>query len=142
MKDSGVKSRYYTWIEGVELDNNRKGRIAENAVAFRLSLLGFEFYRANDGNKADFIVIVNSVPKKIQVKWACLSSKDERPYADLRCASGRKNLKKYSRVDFDYLFIYSLYTDSVYLYSADEVIGKAQISVKETALERWEILGS
>ena len=132
----GEPSKHYR--SGIT-DKNQKGRIAEYAVAFRLALRGLEFYKSSDNGELDFIVNVRRL-WKVQVKWAKLTGKYGLPSARLTRSDGRGKQRKYALGDFDFLAVYNLYDDTVYVFPADMVIGKVEVAIAPEYAERWEQL--
>ena len=133
-KSWGESSKHYR--NGIT-DKNQKGRIAEYAIAFRLSLRDFEFYKSSDNGELDFIVNVGKL-WKVQVKWAKLTVKHGLPTAKLTRSDGRGKQRKYALGDFDFLAIYNLYDDTAYVFPADKVIGKSGITISSEYAEKWE----
>lgn len=135
-------SKFYLAVKASELDRNRKGRIAEAAVLFRLALLGFDVYgRMFDGQKADWVV--DGV--KLQVRFSCWTRRGGLPVTSLRCGGGPRNTKKRRRLaedEFDILVGYDLYTDTAFVWDREEVQHlRSGISACPEAAERWDKIG-
>ncbi len=135
-KSWGTPSKHYR--DGIT-DKNQKGRIAEYAVAFRLALRKFEFYKSSDNGELDFIVNVGKL-WRVQVKWARLTVKSGLPTAKTTRSNGRGKQRKYSLGDFDFLVIYNLYDDTAYVFPAAKVINKNSVSISPEYAEKWEQL--
>lgn len=133
VKDWGIASKHY---RDSITDNNQKGRIAEAAIAFRLALHGFEFYKAEVA-KFDFVVRVKERFVTLQVKWAKTTGSYGLPRASLRCSEGRGNSRTYRRGDFDYLVLYNLYDDTAYVFSVEDAMGKTTLTIKPEVAEQW-----
>ncbi len=129
----GDASKHYRQI----VDNNQKGRVAETAIAFRLALQGWEFYKA-EGSKFDFVVNTGKLVT-VQVKWTS-ARKYGLPTARLKRSNGRHSSRSYVEGDFDFLVAYNLYADTAYVFSMDEVIGKQETAIRPDAAERWDKL--
>lgn len=121
-------------------DASKKGRIAEAAVLFRISLYGASAYCSPfDGDKADWIVDVpgQKFPRKVQVRCA-YQGPHGLPYIRLRCSDGRSKYKRLHEDDFCYLVGYDLYSGTAYVFTADELRQhKATITVDNASAEAW-----
>lgn len=136
------KSKYLKLNDGSIFSTNQKGNIAELAVKLRLEILGYEtFYGSEDASKYDGIIKINGVFKTYQVRWTSKDKNSRNTSLSMRKADGRKKSKSYEKGDFDFIFGYDYVTDSVYIYTWDEVSEKkTSLSMKEDALEAWNKL--
>lgn len=141
MKDRGEASKYHRMVSGRDLTRQDKGKIAESAVLFRLSLLGFIVYGSPfDGDKADWLVEYVNHPGKtyrIQVKWV-KEVKNGLPLISLECVEHGK-MKRYQKGDFDFIVGYWLYNDTAYVYSFDELQHlRSRVTISENGKEAWD----
>lgn len=143
-KDHGEESRHNKTVVWQNLSNQRKGRIAEGAILFRLALQGFDVYTSVfDGDKTDCLV---RVPKseeifKLQVRCVHSPSRHGLPVVRLKCAEGHNQRRRYKQGEFDFIVGYYLFNDTAYVFSADEVKQhKTYVSVSEKYAERWDKL--
>jgi len=136
-------SKFYSAICVDTLSNQRKAKIAESAVMFRLVLHGFDpFGSVFDGDKADWLVEVPETRRtlRVQVRWA-RQEEVGRPLVPLRCGDGRGKSRPFRKGDFDFIVGYDLYDDTCYVWSWDEVQHlTSAISVCQEAAERWDKL--
>ena len=139
----GPKSRAYLAVEGHSLSKQRKAKIAEAAVLFRLTLHGLPAYGSwFDGDKADWLVRVPSTGRRLtlQVKWA-RQGKTGAPSVRLKCSEGRGKLRRYVEGEFDFIVGYDLWSDTCYVWSWDEVAKHTStVSICPEAAERWDKL--
>lgn len=108
--DPGPKSKAYLAVEGQDLSKQRKAKIAEAAVLFRLTLHGLPAFGSwFDGDKADWLVRVPSTGRSmaLQVKWA-RQGKTGAPSVRLKCSEGRGKLRRYVEGEFDFIVGYDL----------------------------------
>jgi hypothetical protein len=135
-KDRGNRSKFFI---DQPLTNERKGRIAEAAVLFRLALYGFEVYEpAFDDESLDLIIRRNKLIK-LQVRWASEDKRYGLPFIRLRCSDGRGSLKRYDDGDFDFMVGYDLFTDIAYVFSREEIKNnKSSVTIKPETAERWD----
>jgi hypothetical protein len=142
-KPRGEPSKFWSAIEYENLSPSRKGKIAEAAVAFRLTLHGFHLYSSPfDGDTYDWLVEVPTSDRiwKVQVKNTQISSNGYGlPYIPIRHADGRSKLKRYRQSECDFIIGYDLFSDTAYIYSWDDIqhIGNS-ISVSDAFAERWD----
>src|ERR1044072_2917446 len=74
-KDRGEESGHNKTVGWQSLSNQRKGRIAEAAVLFRLALQGFDVYTSVfDGDKAACLVHVPEKGKIFKLQVRCVHS--------------------------------------------------------------------
>jgi len=142
-KDRGQESKYSIAVSGQDLGRDRKARVAEAAVLFRLALHGFNvFGRVFDGEKTDWLV---RVPGKggalsVQVRWT-KRAKQGLPFVSLECADGRNALRRYVKGEFDFIVGYDLFTDTAFVFAWDEVAHLSRaVTVRKDAAERWDKL--
>ena len=143
-KDRGEESRYNKLVVGQGLSNQRRGRIAEAAILFRLALHGFDIYTsAFDGDKIDCLVQIpdNGRIFKLQVRCVHSPSKHGLPVIRLKCAEGHDQRRRYREGEFDFIVGYYLFNDTAYVFSSDEVKRhKTYITISEKYAERWDKL--
>ena len=124
-KARGDRSSILRDLDLSSFDRSRRARVAEAAILFRLTLHGFHV--ANpvfDGAKPDFIIESPAGRLlKVQVKCA-IEGKQTIPTLSLRCSNGRGKSRRYVDGEFDALIGYDLYTDTAYVYKADDVRGR------------------
>ncbi len=145
-RDRAVESTLHASIRGVELTRQQKGRLSETAVLLRLILQGFDPVRSPfEGARVDWWVLipgVSSAPLKLQVKWA-YQAKAGQPVVSLERYQGHHARKRMEPEDFDILAGYDLYTDTVYVWTREEVAHhKGHISVSADAAEAWHKMRS
>jgi transcriptional regulator with XRE-family HTH domain len=142
-KDRGEVSKFFQAIQGRELSRLQKAKIAEAAVALRLVVHGFEVYGSMfDGDKPDWVVQVPETGKihTIQVRWAT-AGQHGLPKIGLKCTVGHCVQQRYADGDFDFIVGYDLYSDTAFVYSAEEVaLLKATVSMNWDHAERWDKL--
>lgn len=142
-KDRGEESRHHQAITWQNLSNQRKGKIAEAAILFRLALHGFDAYLSiSDGDKADWLVEVPETGevKRIQVRCVC-SFKHGLPGILLTCTQGHSKRRRYEKGEFDFIAGYNLFNDTAYVFSFDEVARhKTFVATSEEHAERWDKL--
>lgn len=142
-KERGEISKFFQATAGRELTRLQKAKIAESAVAFRLAVHGFAIYGSMfDGDKADWVVEVPETRKihKLQVRWA-RSGHHGLPYIGLKCTVGHHIQQRYVEGDFDFIVGYDLYSDTAFVYSAEEIVSlKAVVSMNWDHAERWDKL--
>jgi len=138
-KNRGEESVLHQMAQGRVLSHSQKGKIAEAAVLIRLLIHGFNpFTSIFDGDLTDWLTEIPSTGKvwKIQVKLAVPDANDKGlPSIRLKHDAG-----KYKRGDFDFIAVYDLFTDTCYVWSWDEVVERAWLTIKEDARERWDKL--
>ncbi len=143
-KDHGEESRHNMTVDWQSLSNQRKGRIAEAAILFRLALHGFDIYTSVfDGDKADCLVRVPESEKifKLQVRCVHSPSKHGLPVVRLKCAEGHNQRRRYKQEEFDFIVGYYLFNDTAYVFSVDEVKEhKTYVTISEKHAERWDKL--
>jgi len=125
---------------GEKITTERKGRIAESAVALRLTILGLRVFRSvADGDAVDFLVI-NKKGRvvKLQVKWI-RKGRYGRPMISLRHAKGERRIPvRYEPGTFDFIVGYSLEDDKAYVFSSKEVSGLvSMVTVTDSSEEAW-----
>jgi transcriptional regulator with XRE-family HTH domain len=142
-KDRGKESQHHKAIAWQNLSNQRKGKIAEAAILFRLALYGFDAYISiSDGNKADWLVEIPERGKviKLQVRSVC-SFKHGLPGILLTCAQGHNKRRRYERGEFDFIVGYNLFNDTAYVFSFDEVArNRTFVAISGEHAERWDKL--
>lgn len=133
------ESKYFKMA--VDLSPNLKGRVAEIAVCFRLTLMGYRVFQCiYDGDVVDILTMDGDSPCKIQVKmmrWC-----DEgRPLMRLHRMGG-KGEWLYKKSDVDVFVGYDLKSDTCFVYDAWPLIdaGQKSVSACEEAKEAWQIL--
>lgn len=116
----------------------QRARTSEAAVLVRLAVVGWEVYGSPfDGDKFDWIVNTGDRLVRIQVKTTRLNKAAGSPFIQLRCSEGRGKSRKYREGEFDFIVGYDLFTDTAYVWSWEEVKGRAAISVTQEAAEAW-----
>lgn len=144
-KDRGEVSKHYEAVAGREMTRQEKAKIAESAVAFRLALHGFHIYGSMfDGDKPDWVVQVPGTKKihTIQVRWARKNPAGSgMPFINLVCTVGHSVQQRYAEGDFDFIVGYDLYSDTAFVYSAEEVAAlKTAVAMSWDYAERWDKL--
>ena len=142
-KDRGEESKFYREVSDRQLTRQQKAKIAEAAVLFRMVLQGFiTFGSIFDGDKADWMVEIPETGKifKIQVRWV-REGHHGLPLLGLHCSTGHSTRSRYVEGDFDFIIGYDLYSDTAFVYTADEVATlKAAVTVSWEHAERWDKL--
>ena len=155
-KERGEESKFFRDVADRELTRQQKAKIAEAAVLFRMVLQGAEaavlfrmvlqgfvtFGSVFDGDKADWMVEVPETGKihKIQVRWV-REGQHGMPLLGLHCSTGHSTRSRYAEGDFDFIVGYDLYSDTAFVYSAQEVsLLKAAVAVSWEHAERWDKL--
>ena len=123
-----------------ELSTDRKGRIAEAAVMFRLAILGYEVLRSVfEGLSVDCFAY-NSVSGKIariQIKWS-RRAEHGRPFFQIW--SDEKN-KFRSQERFDFIVGYDFETDIAFVFPSEVLGSKRYKTCDEEYAEAWHLLG-
>ena len=142
-KDRGEESKHHKAIIWRGISNQRKGKIAEAAILFRLALHGFNAYLSiSDGEKADWLVEIPETGKvlKLQVRNVC-SFKHGLPGVLLTCTQGHNKRRRYKSGEFDFIVGYYLFSDTAYVFSFNEVArNKTFVAISEEYAERWDKL--
>lgn len=142
-KDRGAESEHHKAVVWRDLSRQRKGKIAEAAILFRLALHGFNaFISVSDGDKADWLVEVPETGKvvKLQVRSVC-SFKHGLPGVLLTCTQGHDKRRRYRRGEFDFIVGYYLFNDTAYVFSFDELArNKTFVAISDEHAERWDRL--
>jgi PD-(D/E)XK endonuclease len=145
-KSRGEESKHFQAVVWKNLSNQRRGRIAEAAVLFRLALHGFIVYASiYDGDKTDWLVEVPETGRRLKLQVRCVTTpwKYGLPGVRLTCAEGHSNRRRYEKGEFDFIVGYYLFTDTAYVYSFDEVAQhKAFIAISKEYAEQWDKLRS
>ena len=143
-KSHGEESKHHRAVVAANLAPQQKGKVAEAAILFRLSLHGFAVYKSLfDGEKTDFLVEVPETRRrlKLQVRWVTTPSKHGLPGILLTCADGHNKRRRYREGEFDFIIGYYLFNDTAYVFSYDEVVRhKTHITIAEIYAERWDKL--
>ena len=142
-KDRGEESKFFRDVKDRELTRQQKAKIAEAAVLFRMVLQGFvTFGSVFGGDKADWMVEVpeTGTIHKIQVRWV-REGQHGMPLLGLHCSTGHNTRSRYVEGDFDFIVGYDLYSDTAFVYSAQEVSRlKAAVAVSWNHAECWDKL--
>ncbi len=134
------QSKYHLLSNNRILSNEDKGRIAEAAVLFRLTILGFNLYSSvYEKDKIDILIEKDNTFKKIQIKWARILEKGM-PTVSLRCSDTRKSLRKYKENECDYVVGYDLYSDTCYVWDFKLIKNKTCIAVTKESEENWKCI--
>jgi PD-(D/E)XK endonuclease len=143
-KDRGEESGHNKTVVWQNLSNQRKGRIAEAAILFRLALQGFGVYTSVfEGDRTDCLVHVPESGKifKLQVRCVHSPSRHGLPVVRLKCADGHNQRRRYKEAEFDFIVGYYLFNDTAYVFSSDEVKQhKTYVTISEKYAERWDKL--
>src|SRR5436305_14526107 len=87
-------------IHASNLDNRHRGQLAEIAFVRKATSLGFAVAKPwGEGERYDFIVRVNTVCWRVQVK-SVLARAPNRPHYRLHSVGGRKTLYSSNALDF------------------------------------------
>jgi len=141
-KARGELSKFARMVQGQRLSSDRKMRISEAAVLFRLALLNFRSFRStSDNDRVDYVVLIGKKRWTIQVKW-CRNLKTGLPVIPLLRSTGEARGKtRYKPGEFDFIVGYDLHTDTCYVFSEPETQKyDACITVTEEAAEAWDKL--
>lgn len=141
-KSRGIRSKHHKTLRGRRLHRDQMARLSEAAVAFRLCLHGYRFFRPQESDVADFLVEAEpEVYYQIQVKTATEPKGHGLPAIPLRNSAGGRGRRRYRRGEFDFIVGYDLYTDTCYVYSWDDTKHlKASVAICPEAEEAWEKL--
>jgi len=121
-----------------DLTTADKGRIAEAAVLFRLSLLGYSPLRPMfEGAAYDWSVDVGSGRLvRLQVKCA-FQGKHGAPLIQLT-RSRKVGRKRYSEKDLDFFIGYSLLLDEAHVFSWGDVVEhRSAVAFQASSREAW-----
>jgi len=133
-------SKILQMVADEELSTERKGRIAEAAVMFRLAVLGYDVLRSVfEGLSVDCFAYRAESDKtvRLQVKWA-RREKHGRPL--FQVCNGEKN-KFRCKERFDFFVGYDLETDTAFVVPAELCEGKRLKACDEEYAEAWHLLG-
>lgn len=133
-------SKFSSWVT-VSMSRDQKGRIAEAATLYRLAVHDLTVMsHVFDGGGEDWLVInKHKAFIRVQVKWARLD-RQGLPVFNARRSSGRKAYRRYRADEVDFFVAYDFRTDTAYVFSEEEISGKATVTIKEDASERWDKL--
>ena len=124
------------------LSKERKGKIAEAAILFRLALNGFNvFSSVFDGDHIDWVVEVQETKRlvRVEVRWA-RQGEHGRPCIPLRKHKGRNNTRHIAE-DVDYVVGYDLFTDTAYVFTAlESKSSNNYLSIRDDVAECWNKL--
>lgn len=143
-KDRGSESVLHRIVAGVSLTRQQKGRIAETAVLLRLLLHGFNPIRSPfDGDRTDWFVELSSKRIiRLQVKWAGQPTAGL-PLVRLNCTEGHNRQRGFRDGEADVLVGYSLFTDTAYVWTWEEIRGRKTITVgAPSSKEAWHKLAA
>jgi len=125
-----------------EYTTQQRGRISEAAVTLRLLLQGYWVLPAPEGLSYDLVAVVigSHTMLKIQVKtiWLGISKGDRRVTLQRTRREGPRKL--YAKGDFDFLVAYDATHDMCFVWSWDEVEGKASVNGLAAQEEAWNKL--
>ncbi len=134
-------SKVIAMVEGEELSTERKGRIAEAAIALRLAILGYEIWRSMfEGNKVDLAVSRSGDQKfvRLQVKWARRDTYG-RPHFYIPNGGGRR-IRHFKREYSDFIVAYDMESDTAFVIPAVVCEGKWHKTCDEQYAEAWYLL--
>ena len=131
------------------LDNRHRGQLAEIAFVRKATTLGFAVAKPwGEGERYDFIVRVQNVCWRVQVK-SVLAKTPGRPHYRINLrGNARSPSVKYSANDIDFLIAYIFQEDTWYVFPASIVEPRILICVRpgskqsrfEAYREAWELL--
>lgn len=124
----------------LDKDKHSKGKVAEAAALFRLTLLGVEVFGSPfDGDAVDWVVRTRQNRLlQIQVRLA-QTGQHGLPYVKLCHSHGRHEQQRYKPGDFDILIAYDLFTDTCYVWTWEDLQHlKTMVTVSPEAAERWD----
>ena len=133
------QSKWAQVVDRQELSRDRKGRIAESAVLFRLALLGYEVWRSEfDNNRVDWSVSRPGVNRhvRLQVRWA-RRGKLGRPLFMVN----KSNRGPLDSSICDFVVGYDLETDTAFVTPIAECEGHRDCSCRKEYAEAWHLLG-
>jgi hypothetical protein len=142
-KDHGERSKHFLSCDWENLSCQQRGRIAEQAILFRLSYLGLMYYRPNfDGDKIDCLVRVPENGNIHILQIRCVNKTQHGlPVILLTCTEGHNVRRRYKEGEFDFIAGYYLFNDTAYVYSFDEVANnKTTVTISPDHAERWDKL--
>jgi len=137
-KSRGVESVYHQQVPASRLTKLQKGKLAEIAALFRMTMHGMAVFGSSfDGDCADWVVETEAGFKKVQVKWA-QKQPHGLPLVPLQRKKGHGGFQPYKPGEFDFLVAYDYFTDTCYIWSWDEVKGNNKtITICLEAAEAW-----
>lgn len=141
-KSRGKPSKFTSLIDFSTLTGNQKGRIAEAAVLYRLTLYNLSAYKSPfDGDAVDFYVRLPS-GKCVSVEVRCVREHSRGlPYVLLGKRVGRGSNRRIRDYSFDFIVGYDIFTDTAYVYSQVELLGnRLSVTISSNAAECWEKL--
>lgn len=131
-------SKFYLMGDRDSMASWEVGKIAEAAVLFRITLLGWPVFGSIfDGDRVDWVVQHSSGLLTLQVKWgkSVTKASSDTPVFYL------PKSKNYQCGDFDFLVGYDLFSDCAFVWSWEEVSDHTAISATPDAEEAWHKLG-
>lgn len=137
------QSKFALAVEGQELNRERKGHIAEAAVLFRLTLLGYEAWRSSfEGSRVDFMVSRPGVNKQVrlQVRWATRGGKRASSWGRPDFMVNKSRGEPMDKAVCDFIVGYDLETDTAFVLPIEEC-GKWWQSCGTEYAEAWHLLG-
>jgi transposase-like protein len=141
-KDRGEESKFHSMVADATLSNDRKDRIAESAVLFRLALLGFSIHSpVFDGDHIDWLVGNPKTHKlsRLQVR-SVHDSGTGLPNISLQCFLGHSGKRKYTSNECDVIVGYDLFTDIAYVFDYASQTNKTWVTITDEAAERWDLI--
>jgi hypothetical protein len=119
----------------VELTPDRKGAIAEAAIAAHAIRAGFDVYRPiSEGGRYDLILDVGGRLLRVQCKWAVLESGAVviRTYSARRAPEGMR-VRTYAAADVDVIVAYCDALDACYYLPPELFVGRRQVHLRTSA---------
>jgi transposase len=135
-------SRWWYASDYANLTNAERGRIAETAVLFRLTVHRFEVYGSPVGAvRVDWIVRDQDTGALIKLQVKCVGRGSGKAMIPTRRSVGAaKQWASYVADDFDFLIGYDLMLDTAYVYSFVEAEKQTLLAVSDAAAEAWHRL--
>lgn len=116
------------------MNSKRIGNIGEAYALAKLVEFGIPVYQQfGDNEPADYLIIVNNIIYKIQVKTSTTNNKDTVTFDLTSSTQHRKNgvKHKYSREEVDYFICYDMVANNLFLIKNDGNMSAFKIRYKE-----------
>ena len=130
-------------VDSASLSTNRKGNIAEAAVAFHAARLGIEVFRPLfEHGRYDLVLELDGELLRVQCKWAQLAGE----YVRIKISGSRYTpsgyvKSTYSVGEIDAVAAYCADLDRCYLLPAELVTNKTAIQLRQTATKNGQLAG-
>lgn len=129
------------WLASRSLTPHQMAHLGEAAIQLRLVLHGFRSFKSSfEGDRVDFIILVESRVIRVQVKCVVSGNAQGVPSIPLRRVLGHSKMVRYTSEEIDFIVGYWVYSDTAYVYSLSELGQGTSKSISVDGTERWDKL--